>query len=395
MAVGFRTRSLDLPLVEGTIVGPKWPQVGRAASTGSLWMKDMVSSSPHPDQPMLATQARRKIAVMNGTRGAGNLIRYVTNFPTGYQSAFNFPGTPTPVDAPSNSSVALAHLARTNPSRPHVSLPVFLFELKDLPGMLLSEGTKFLSPARRKRMEAVTRRYGKPPPKDPHNGTGSAVEYYFGWEPLFRDLGKMLDFGSAANQRLSDLKKLNANGGGRFTTTVSNLANTSVLPDFWINSDNSITVKGTKVTVSRVKRWVSDRKAAHPDTPKPSEPEMLAQAWRAVRGERLSFADAWEAFPWSWFIDWFLPIGDFLQSQDNTIPFVSSGLCVMCELTVKETFTPTSATSGITCSSGGGTFKMMERVLLNPFTTVPEFRVPFLNGRQLSILSSIAFSVKR
>ena len=106
----------------------------------------------------------------------------------------------------SDSVAATKALAMTNPQRPVVDVWNFLFELKDIPQMILQIGR-------------FAKKYGLPAKNWPKGLTFSGVSrdvgdaylgWTFGWDLLAKDLIAMLDSAMSIDKRVHDLEALKA-----------------------------------------------------------------------------------------------------------------------------------------------------------------------------------------
>nr|UJQ84975.1 MAG: putative maturation protein [Leviviridae sp.] len=200
------------------------------------------------------------------------------------------------VQEPSFSTAAM--LAKTNPSRPTVSVPNFISELRDLPGMLRGDGLRLFSS--NGRINRTSQRIAS-----------AYLAGSFGWGPLISDLLKMIDFSSEVEKTLKKLQK---------TYRVQGLNSKF---DFGTNS-GSVTTPwstdysdyGSQTWLQSVQVWGSVRWKADSDLPLSPEGQLrLAQ--QITYGLSLTPKQLWDAIPWSWFIDWFTNIGDLLQATQN------------------------------------------------------------------------------
>jgi hypothetical protein len=91
--------------------------------------------------------------------------------------------------SPSDAFVATTTVAKTNPSRPSVDLPVALFELKDFPQLFKSAGKPFFKKV-----------------------AGANLSYEFGIKPLASDLAKLIMFSDILDKRVIELKRLAERG---------------------------------------------------------------------------------------------------------------------------------------------------------------------------------------
>jgi hypothetical protein len=188
-------------------------------------------------------------------------------------------------------------LAMTNPSRPVVDLPVFLFELRELPELINVAGKTLLRTVAK-----------------------ANLSYEFGWRPLISDLLKLFDFHDHVERRYQELKKLYTVGFRKTVSLERNSASSSTLPNallyynaiFWTYLDRFN--KTTAYECRGHARW-------KPTTLPPKGDVALRNlAVRACLGLSLSPAALWEAMPWSWLVDWFSSVGDFLNASRNLIP---------------------------------------------------------------------------
>lgn len=279
--------------------------------------------------------------------------------------------------APTDNQAISEALAKTNPNRPHVDVPVFLAELRDVPRMM-----RYFSQIGYKmfRDRPIT----------------SVAEAYLTWEygiKLFmEDLFRMMDFTNATEKRLRELRNLQTgrSGLGRNATIWKDEAvfapwNT-VATSLYQESNNVSAVWHTLREV-----WASTRWVPTVDISSLSDEDLRARANRIVFGLDLSFATLWEAMPWSWLIDWYTNIGDLMSLSRNTIPVSHEGSCVMRRTTTRLKSLVKTSGPGVLSATNVGVSATRLELMRTPVTfgPLPEFNLPFLNGKQLSILSAI------
>lgn len=272
---------------------------------------------------------------------------------------------------PDSTAAITTMMAKTNPSRPEVSVPNFIFELKDIPEMLHLKGKK----------HAESR---------PGN---SAVAYNFGWDLLIKDLIALTDFTSQVDKRVKELKALHAKGGLRrkrtlFDESVSE-SNYHVFQSFTAWVDGTLTKK-TRAVVWATCRW----NPASPDIP--SATDLVDLARRVVHGWDFSSSGLasviWEATPWSWFSDYFLNVGDYLNATRNAVGATAGSGCVMYHVTTTETGKIQSTSPGFGAIGPKYVYETKSRVLATAGLTAS---LPFLSAKQMANLSSIAFNLGR
>lgn len=302
------------------------------------------------------------------------------------------PGIGTFLSLPSIGVVATAVVARSNPSRPYVSIPNFIYELKDLPAMIRDIG--------RLKLYGKGLRYGprglKPSARDISNHYLSSV---MGWSPLIQDLRKLIKFQEAVSKRVDVLDRLfNKNGGLHRTVGKPNSA--KGITGMWV--ENQLTTNpnlvidsvgpGIRVrsTSSKSKTmWGSVRWTATSLPPvKLSRQELSRMARNLVFGLNVNPEAIWDAIPWSWMIDWYANVGDFLAANHNAIPCRASAVCVMVHYKAIDSW---SRIDGFQSEVTGGTgtlrHEMKQRSIQSPTLTAT---IPFLSDGQLSILSALA-----
>lgn len=281
----------------------------------------------------------------------------------------------TDTSVPSTAEAITRGMADSNPSRPHVSVPNFLFELKDLPGMLLSKGRAHH-----------------------RNRAGNSVaEYNFGWDSLFRDFTKLLDFNAAVDKRVDELKRVYSNGGLRRKTTIykGSVISGPIPVDFHTFEAG---VLGTYSIRTTYHSWTTCRwkPTTAPATP-PSDANLRARARLLVHGWDFSAtgiaASLWEALPWSWLTDWFSNVGDYLSANRNNIEFTPSDGCYMVHAETTHTGSISSVSDGFSASAPISRYVTSDRYLGSSSLSFVASQ-PFLAAKRLVTLSSIALGFK-
>lgn len=262
---------------------------------------------------------------------------------------------------------AAAFLARVNPNAGQIGLPEFIKDFKDLPKLIQLGGNSILK-----------------------KGAGAYLNYQFGWKPLISDVKKLMDFTGRVNRKISELHALYENGGLHRRRTVANdtVSTQSTYTATGIHV-TSITCKVSKITQRQ--RWATTRFV--PTTlPPRDESDYRRRAIQIVLGMDLSPGTAWQLMPWSWLIDWFGNVGDYLVQFNNTCPVRATPPCVMTYTKTIETHTRTDAQTQML---GGGC--VIQRETKSRSIAVPTLSatIPFLTGRQLSILGALSVTRRR
>lgn len=265
-------------------------------------------------------------------------------------------------DSPSDGALATKLLKLTNPSRPYVDIPTNVFELRDIPHMLKVEGDTILK-----------------------KGASLDLLYQFGWAPLVSDLVKLTDFQSAVSKRTNELSHLYQSGLRR-KKLLNNIVHSSNYnaPLAYYSYLGNIYYKVSRKNEEKAWGYVE----WFPTTLPPATDEILrALARRAVLGLTIDPSTVWELIPWSWLVDWCSNVGDFIASHRNIIPAEPRNILIMRHRTSYAHLEPLSW-SGVGISQQPA---WMECDWKSRRPASPELsaQLPFLSGRQLSILASI------
>jgi hypothetical protein len=311
------------------------------------------------------------------TGGAWTLTKdYVTEATmTGQDGAYTYdqfrawavPGTLN-IAVPTNKSVANL-LADTNPARPSVDLPVSILELRDLPRLFKIAGDTFLK-----------------------KGASSYLNYQFGWKPFLNDLKGILDFHTVVDRRVRQLSALYNKGGSRHRADNGTAFSESTASDGSWQGNPLFLHRTSSGTAWITVRWIPVRDLRNNI---PAKDELYEKAFRAAFGLNLNIATVWEALPWSWLIDWFSDVGDYLSVYHNNVDFVP-GPCY--QMVQQELYAGKGPKSLPATSSSWPLLKVdnlstRTRVIKTRTIVTPSpitGSVPFMTPRQLGILGSLA-----
>jgi len=272
-------------------------------------------------------------------------------------------------------------LATTGPLTPNVNLPLFLFELKDVPRMLRHAGDL---------LHKIRRPSGLDPIKE---AAAANLAYKFGWAPIIQDLGKLLDFSEAAKKQQKRIKGAYSSKGirRRITLEENQVAN--------YGSKLVWSVYGLLLRVDYIgnvsyKTWATVRWTVRDPSKygyEPSFNEALKTSLGLNAGQIP--ITVWKAMPWSWMIDWFTDISNVLQANYNSIYFKPSRLSIMRHTIDMIEHKPIMGFHGDPANMlTAGTLKQefKHRYANNAPTTNVTLRVPFMDSYKLSVLGSLA-----
>lgn len=307
------------------------------------------------------------------------------------------------VSLDSEEAVGTKALALTNPSRPSVAMPNFLYELKDLPGMVRDIG-KFKHLAQQFRKKGLKRMLNLKTAKELAN---FQLSEQMGWEPLVSDLQNILGFQADVDKRIAVLDRIfNQNGGLHRTIGKPGKPNRkggTYRGVSWSDSASTsgrISIDSTfeplwvrNVITTEANRWASCRwrSSSLPGTHL-SNQELAQQARDLVFGSDITLKEVWDAVPWTWLIDWYANVGDFLQAFDNSIPCICPVACVMTHTKTTESWSRDDGAWYYPGANGTRTAETKTRTLQAASLTAS---IPFLSGRQFSILGALAIQRKR
>lgn len=305
---------------------------------------------------------RRAILTPGTVRSTGSSGVYIWDaIPHGSQT---FRGhIPLSSVPPTDIEAATKAAARTNPGRPSVSLPVFLAELRDLPGLIYKDGLEKISKPR-----------------------NSVAENNFAWESLFRDVGTLFKVTKLFDERFKELRALHSRSGlkrKKIIWRASSIQESSPLVIWSLEGFAEATVRSRRESVL----WASARwRPAVAGVP-PSADRMLSSARKAVLGWRIAPADAWELMPWSWFIDYFFNVGEFLEVYANNSEYKLESTCVMQHDRTEHRFELTNVAGPIAVTPGVQIYETKVRRLGTIGLTATQ---PILSAKQVTTLAGIA-----
>ena len=176
------------------------------------------------------------------------------------------------------------------------------------------------------------------------------------------------------------------NGGARYEKVLGNASYRDPMVTLG-TIENSAVLKYQRFAGTRSWCSVSWIPTEDVSSSMPTPNEVRRRAMKAVFGGTIDPATVWSALPWSWLIDWFSDVGDFLYSRRNVVGF-EPGLC----------YTMTHSIRGTDHYISGGTLKGSydPPVYLRESKTRtmssfagPSAKVPFLAKRQIGILASL------
>jgi hypothetical protein len=271
---------------------------------------------------------------------------------------------------PSDPAAAVSVLKITNPSRPLIDLPVSLVELRDIPDLIHQVGGSIIQKA----------------------GKGN-LTWQFGLLPVVSDFLKICRFQESVKRRVELLSKFKDGPLTRKATlgsfTKSDTSVTSVVlqsSPFFINGRRTNTT-----TTQKVWGYVTYTPSSEFEHLARSPEELLPSARQIIGGLTIDPSTIWQALPWSWLADWFSNLGDYLEAHRNLLP-LSASVPSICRTTVTEVSyavqRPGANDTGYTW--GTLTYRQVTKQRAKASASLPSASLPFLSGRQVGILASLA-----
>lgn len=296
----------------------------------------------------------------------------------------NIPSHISSLDLPSVGASATTLRARTNPSREEVSVPNFVYELKDLPGL-------YRDIMKAKANIGKIRSLGRAE----YLGSGYYLSYQFGWKPLISDIIKLLSFQDSVDKRIVELNRLYSEKGLKRRLRLHHEVLHSQ-DSLFVDTAGGIQLTAIRNRITTRNRWGTIRWLPT-SVPKDLRRQDLGRVARrlifGVHQNGYTAKQIWNAIPWTWLIDWFGNVDEYLGAHSNVIPAAPSGPCnIMTHTVTAETWTRTDSFTMISGCEGTRTLETKERVQSSGTLSV---RLPFMSSRQLSILGALALQRKR
>jgi hypothetical protein len=280
-------------------------------------------------------------------------------------------------DPPDYNTVMTRTIAGTSPTHADWSAANAIYELKDfrdIPRNIRDLGNDILL-------------HDGPPNGIFKTHANDYLVWTFGIQPLISDLQQSLKFIKRTESRLDDLNGFSRPNGVSKNRTIYKETSPR---QFWGTSYctgvyGAQAVFSTYLTTSR-KIWGSVNWQIPPENLPPKDSSnRWALANRLANGLQISPSTLWNAMPWTWMIDWFSNIGDFIDIAGNAIGARSGRYCVMEHVRVQ-----------CHCESGSPGFTPLDGAFYEtkartpmPFV-YPEVRLPFISNGMAGILSSLA-----
>lgn len=294
------------------------------------------------------------------------------------------PGLPTSI-WPQLSTYVSQLLANTGPLTPRVNVPLFLFELRELPSMIKQIGHRILNP----------RGWLGNPDKLSKSAASAVLEWNFGWAPLIGDLDRLLEFTKTVDKRHKLLRGAHSSKGIRTRSHLDNRQQGGSGWSQYLWSTYGLSINAPMSYDAHCKVWgVVSWRVRDPSlysTP-PSRSEAFKIAYGLKPG---ALANAiWGALPWTWLIDWFTGVGNLLKANYNMVfyrPYRLS-ICRHSVITNRHKRIPVGGGDPLVnyIEAGATSMETKERYANNSPTASLNLKLPYLDSFKLSILGSLS-----
>jgi hypothetical protein len=260
-------------------------------------------------------------------------------------------------------------LASINPFKPRMDLPLFLFELREFPRMLMNAG-KVLNGSLK-----------------PSSVPGGYLSYNFGWAPLVSDLLSLMNLRKSLENTHRTLQ--NAAKGGRVAHRLGTLISNGSPQTESYALGTAGTYQLSYYSRTQITGWCTAR--VHLTEPLPTVDKDLESYIRQVTlGLSLRPGLLWDAMPWSWLIDYFTNIGDLMEARGGYSAWRFSDLFCMVSTSVETKITHELNKVGSMSFSGGKkSYIRKERSFMGSDPTVGLAFSPFISEYQGTIIGAL------
>jgi hypothetical protein len=265
-------------------------------------------------------------------------------------------------------------VANANPNRPDVDLLVSIAELRELP-YLLRDASGIA--------HGVVNRANK--------SAKANLMAQFGVLPILSDVIKLFDFAKSVDARETYLRELSA-GKRRFKRKLLVENWGVIVPDlvpFTSTADNQLSTNKCTISADITRTFWYTMRASLLDVL--SERDIQELAPQLLLGlNTVTAKQLWELVPWSWLIDWFSNTGSILAAYRGGLRWSWSDLNIMYQTDYKMSASFPNIRPGFTISPIVPTSHPVSKNRIQPSVSIyPSWRIPYLTGRQWSILSSL------
>jgi hypothetical protein len=271
---------------------------------------------------------------------------------------------------PNLNEVAQALYAATNPGAPHISVPQWIAEMKDLPDLVRSWG-RYLH-------KIVAKGW---------------ITWQFAIRPMIADIRRLLAFQSAVEKRFDYLRKLRDEksvkrrmhwGEDRGESAVSTAILQSIVA----------VVKAKRKTRYTSTSWATCQWQLDSELSLPSlDRDLWNKAADLCAGVTTyeGLQVLWELIPWSWFVDWFANVGQFIQAHNNSVPSHPVMSCFMRTVKSETEYWDYEMPSWVSKTGTYWEQRVVKQRWVLPLLgdTYPSLQLPLIDERKWSIMLAL------
>lgn len=279
-------------------------------------------------------------------------------------------GTPSP----SLNAMMSDAVNRSAPYTPSVDVVGSLLQLKD-----------FKSVPKDLKRAGDSIRSGKPG-EIARSAASGHLAWQFGIAPLISDIQKVLNFQKTVESRMNMLRNMSSpKGASKSVTTYRDQSPDSYQGRGYFADHYGAVAQYDLYFRSTRKSWGSTRWVIPPNNlPRYGSPEYASLA-RRLAFSTMPFSTMWELLPWTWIIDWFTNIGDFIGSTNNVIGAHATRMCIMEYTKTIAVVYPIGDARGFHPLEAS-----LETKKRTPISfTYPEVHLPIITGGQMATLTSL------
>lgn len=367
--VGSVVKTIFGSFLSSSSVGPY--QMGQEA------VSDFVGA-PWTDSTFYLERGISPSVLFNGVYPAGFIVNTLVDVPLeqGASELMSKPWIHFPMNPLTPTTLANMARANMNPNRPAIDLPVSLVELREIP-KLLKDLTELLAIAQRGARDAAR----------------ANLAGQFGVLPIIRDVMTLFDFAKEVDKKEKYLREL-SRGDKRISR--------SLHKEEWSTSSSSVVIlsptagvptgpsSGYVTCEASREYWFTAR--AHLLNPPPERELRSLSAEITLGTDTVHIEQLYALTPWSWLIDWFSDTGTILAAYRGGLEWDYGDLNVMYRTKYHTKLYAPNLPVTISMVPGRPQAKAVQKERIQPFTgsVLPSWRIPYLDGRQWSILSSLA-----
>lgn len=339
-----------------------------------------VVGARNAQNPLTIETHSSSLVLLNRTEGLNQFARKFSSFPVMASDCNHAPATHGPTGWSPKLKSASRQMANTHPGEPAVSLPNFLFELKDFAPLFKKVAIKLNN-----EIKAVPLK-----PASGKQASDAYLQYTFGWAPFVNDLLELFKVSEWTARRARQIRNIRERG---FLTRRSSRGSDGTTYSGFTTFESLAGINANYTNVTNVKSWVTTRWGLTNHLPLISSlSDERNRLLVAALGLDVSFETFWNAMPWTWLVDYFTDLSSIISVHDNSQGFQFLGGCIMENWESTRTLYPVG--SGV--QQYGPVSPVVKKRSLKkrtPFSpSLADLGFNFLSDRQILTLGALTVS---